>query len=241
MLEWVRMDRFSAKAPAVWRLHIPDGALEGLKWIALASMLYDHVVRFLLMGPAPAPATAFGRIAFPLFAFTLAYNLSRPGLDGGIYRRLIMRLIGFGLLALPATLYLVQVQQLNILFTLATAVALVWILEQRPLWYSLPIAGILFAAAGTQVEYGWPGLALMLSFSYFIRRGVTLDSLAALAAGFMALSVSNGSQWGLLSLPIILAASQVTLPLRRHKWFFYAFYPAHLALIAWLAWQFVRI
>lgn len=105
-------------ASTVWRLHIPNGTLEGLKWLALVSMIYDHVVRLLFMGPVLGSATAFGRLAFPLFAFILAYNLARPGVDARVYRRLILRLVGFGFLALPASLYLVGVQQFNILLPL---------------------------------------------------------------------------------------------------------------------------
>ncbi|MGB3072850.1 MAG: TraX family protein [Candidatus Moraniibacteriota bacterium] len=227
-------------ASTVWRLHIPDGTLEGLKWLALVSMIYDHVVRLLFMGPVLGSATAFGRLAFPLFAFILAYNLARPNADARVYRRLILRLVGFGFLALPASLYLVGVQQFNILFTFAVFVALLWIFRLRPLWFALPVALIVFVSAGSQVEYGWYGLTLALSLAYFVQRGVTLDAVTVLTIGFMALAASNGSHWGTLSLPIILIASQVSLPFPRNKWFFYIFYPAHLTVIAILAWQFVR-
>lgn len=223
-----------------WRLHIPDGTLEGLKWLALISMLYDHVMRMLFMGPALGPVTVFGRLAFPLFTFILAYNLARPSVDARVYRRLILRLVGFGLLALPASIYLVGALQLNILFTFAAFVALLWLLQQRPLWYAVPAALILFVAAGTQVEYGWQGLLLALCVAYFVRRGLTLDAVAVLAAGYMALALSNGNHWGVLSLPLILIASQVELPFPRNKWFFYIFYPVHLMLIAFLAWYFIR-
>lgn len=222
------------------RLHISNGTLEGLKWLALVSMVYDHVMRLLLMGPTIGPATAFGRLAFPLFAFILVYNLARPSVDARTYRRLILRLIGFGLLALPASIYLVGVLQLNILFSLAAAVALLWLLGQRPLWYVIPVALLFFAGAGTQVEYGWQGLVLALSLAYFVKRGMTLDAIVVLTGGYMALAYSNGSHWGTLSLLFILVASRVTLPVPRNKWFFYVFYPAHLTVIALLAWQFVR-
>ncbi|MFZ1655039.1 MAG: TraX family protein [Candidatus Moraniibacteriota bacterium] len=223
-----------------WRLQVSDGTLEGVKWLALFSMVYDHVMRLLFMGPVLGPVTTFGRLAFPLFAFILAYNLARPGVDDRVYRRMVLRLVGFGLLALPASIYLVGAHMLNILFTFAAAVTLLWMLHLRPLWFAVPVALLFFAAAGTQVEYGWQGLVLALSFCCFIQRGVTFDAVAVLAAGFMALAYSNGSHWGTLSLPIILGLSQVKLPFPRNKWFFYIFYPAHLTLIALLAWYFVR-
>lgn len=223
-----------------WRLQVSDGTLEGVKWLALLSMVYDHVMRLLFMGPVLGPVTAFGRLAFPLFAFIFAYNLARPGVDDRVYRRMVLRLVGFGLLALPASIYLTGSQTLNILFTFAASVTLLWVLRLRPLWFAVPVALLFFAVAGTQVEYGWQGLVLTLSFFYFTWRGLTLDSVAVLAAGFTALALSNGNHWGTLSLPIILAASQVKLPFPRNRWFFYIFYPAHLTVIALLAWYFVR-
>ncbi len=226
---------------SVWRIQISDGTLEGLKWFALVSMVYDHVVRLLFMGPTLGAATAFGRIAFPLFAFILAYNLARPGVSSRVYRRLILRLIGFGILAQPAMFYLIGVWQLNILFTFAVFVVLLWLVDLRSeKWYALPGALLLFALAGTQVEFSWHGLLLALSLAYFVRNGLTLASLLILAFGMLALATINGSHWGALCLPIILIASRLTLPLPRNKWLFYVFYPAHLTLIAFLAWYFVR-
>lgn len=223
-----------------WRLSLSDGSLEGLKWLALVSMVYDHVVRLLFMGPVLGDATAFGRIAFPLFAFIFAYNLSRPNVDARVYRRTVLRLIGFGVLAQPAMYYLIGVWQLNILFALAAFAALLWILHDRAEWYALPAAFLLFWVAGTQVEYGWHGLILMLSFAFFIQQGLTVLSLFGLSVGVFALAVINGNHWGTLSLPIIFLASSIRLPIPRTKWFFYLFYPAHLTLIACIAWYFVR-
>lgn len=223
-----------------WRLTLSDGSLEALKWLALISMVYDHVVRLLLMGPVLGPATAFGRLAFPLFAFILAYNLSRPGVGEQVYRRLVLRLLGFGILAQPAMYYLLGVWQLNILFSLAAFVGILWLVHDRSKWFALPAAAFLFLAAGPYIEYGWYGLVLMLGLAYFVQHGAALLSLVALAVGFSALAASNGSHWGTLSLVCILAASQIMLRVPRNKWLFYIFYPAHLTLIALLAWYFVR-
>lgn len=223
-----------------WHLSLSDGSLEGLKWIALSSMTYDHVVRLLFMGPVLGEATVFGRLALPLFAFIFAYNLSRPNIDTHAYQRSIWRLVGFGLLAQPAMFYLIGAWRLNILFALAAFAGLLWLIRARSEWYALPLAGLLFLGAGAQVEYGWQGIFLMLSFAYFIQRGLIALSLVGLTLGVFALATVNGSHWGTLSLPIIFFASYIRLSIPRSKWFFYIFYPAHLTLIAFLAWYFVR-
>lgn len=86
-------------------LSLADGTLEVIKWLALVSMFYDHVMRIAWSGEGIGPATSFGRIAFPLFAFIMAYNLSRENVGPVVYQRTLRRLIGFGFLALPATYY----------------------------------------------------------------------------------------------------------------------------------------
>ncbi len=219
-----------------WRFRIPDGTLEAVKWLALVSMVWDHGVRFLLYGLSGAssygPATAFGRLAFPLFALILAYNLARPGMDRAAYRRTLLRLLGFGLLAVPAYWYLIGPYPLNILFTLALATLIVAAYEARPDWRGALGGALLFVSGGALVEYGWPGLTLILSAYAWFRSGATLWSTVLLAAGFLALADINWSHWGTLALPVFLLASAVSLRVPRNKWFFYAFYPIHLTLIA---------
>jgi hypothetical protein len=46
------------------------------------------------------------------------------------------------------------------------------------------------------------------------------------------LALINGNFAALAALPLIWGASRVDLPIPRLRWVFYAFYPAHLSLIA---------
>lgn len=209
---------------------IADGTLEALKWLALVSMIYDHVVRFVLSGEGVGGATAFGRLAFPLFAFIIAYNLSRPTTNASVYRRVFARLVFFGLLATPAYWYLLRPLPLNILFTFALTLALVWSLEKRGVWVG--IAALLFAFFASSVDYGLWGVLLSLSLFAWCKLPFGFWSLAALAFGFTALNTVNGSPWGLLALPLIMLAPYISISLPRSKWLFYWFYPAHLSVIA---------
>ena len=128
------------------RLHIPDGTLEALKWLALALMVLDHVDKWIWDGRLPGAFEA-GRVVAPTFAFILAYNLARPGAVEGIsVRRVALRLALSGLLATPAYMALTKSWwPLNIMFTLLASVAIVHGLTRgRALW--LAFAGIVFVA-----------------------------------------------------------------------------------------------
>ncbi|MBK7549911.1 MAG: hypothetical protein IPI20_19875 [Rhodoferax sp.] len=59
-------------------LHIDNGTLEALKWLALVLMTGDHVNKYVLADSLPG-LFELGRLAMPLFMFVLAYNLARPG------------------------------------------------------------------------------------------------------------------------------------------------------------------
>jgi hypothetical protein len=49
-------------------LHVPNGTVEALKWLALALMTGDHVNKYLFNGTLPFLFEA-GRLALPIFVF----------------------------------------------------------------------------------------------------------------------------------------------------------------------------
>ena len=71
---------------------LSSGAVEALNWVALASMLVDHANR-VFFGYASPWMLPVGRIAMPVFALVVAYNLARPGVR---VERLLSRLVLFG-------------------------------------------------------------------------------------------------------------------------------------------------
>lgn len=231
------------EAPSAWQwprfpIVLSDGALEGLKWVALCAMLFDHVERLVLSGPSFGDATIFGRLAFPLFAFILGYNLARPGADANVYRRVLMRLFVFGLLSIPATFSLFGSARLNILFTLATAVGILWLwrFRHRNRWLVFSLS--LWLLLGSVLEYAWFGVGLVLAHYAWVRTRGSLLGITALILGYSGLAVSNGNHWGTAALILILLATGLSVKIPRLKWFFYAFYPLHLTIIAlWRAWQ----
>lgn len=217
------------------RSDVSNGTIEALKWLALALMSGDHINKYLLNGTVPWLYDA-GRLAMPLFVFVMAYNLARPGaLENGIYRRTMLRLMIFGMLATPAFIALGGLVNgwwpLNILFTLFVLAATLRLIEIGSLKGYLA-ACLVFAVGGAFVEFWWPSVALGVAiWSY--RRQPSLLALACAVGALGSLGYINGNQWAMASALFLPIAPLLNLPVPRARWFFYLFYPVHLSLI-WL-------
>jgi len=214
-------------------LHIPDGTLEALKWIALALMLLDHVNTFLYDRTLPGAYQA-GRWVAPVFAFVLAYNLARPGaLQRGAHQRTMKRLAVFGVLASPPFMALIDHWwPLNILFLLLTATAVIYGLERGD-GAGIAIAGVSFCIGGLLAEYHYPGVAMVVAAWAYCRQP-TGRHFAAWVLFTASLVLLNNNLWALTAVPTLLLATHIDLRVPRLRWAFYAFYPAHLAALWWL-------
>lgn len=217
------------------RLVLTDGALEALKWLGLLLMTGDHVNKYLFNGTLPLLFEA-GRLAMPLFAFVLAYNLARPGtFERGVYQRMIARLTVFGILASVPFIALGGLASgwwpLNILFTLLVLVVTLYMIE-RGTSTSYVLAAAAFLIGGSSVEFWWPALGVGLGVWWYCKRPSWAAFVLALLS-LAALRFVSGNWWALAALPVIIAASHVNLRVPRLRWFFYAYYPAHLVGI-WL-------
>ena len=106
-----------------------DGQLEAIKWIALASMFLDHFGRHLLGWSQESLVFAGGRLAFPLFALVLAWNLARPGDRSARCARTFRRLAIACALSIPPSIWARGDPALvNIFGTLALGTALCWLI-----------------------------------------------------------------------------------------------------------------
>lgn len=212
------------------RLAVSDGTLEALKWLALLLMTVDHVNKFLFNGTNDA-AFAAGRIALPLFVFSLAYNLARPGvLERGAYPRTMRRLAVFGVLAMPAFVVLGGLhaawRPLNIMFALLALTATIYLVDRRTVG-SYAAAGVVFLAGGAAVEYWWPALAFGLAVWWYCKQPSAMPLALALTA-LAALWFINSNLWALAAVPVVVVASLIDLRMPRLRWVFYAYYPLHL-------------
>ena len=107
---------------------------------------------------------------------------------------------------------------LNILFTLLVVAALITLLEQSGLLRYVA-ATVLLVVAGALVEYLWMGVLACLGAWVFCR---TCSNVGLLVwfLGMLSLTVVNRNAWALTTIPLVWAASKVTLRLRRSKWIF---------------------
>ena len=224
------------------RFSMPDfvlssGAVEALKWIAVVSMTIDHVNRYLLHGSV-SYMFALGRLAMPIFALTLAYQLARTNaFSNGVHFRVIRRLVFFAVFSsipyvvLNKTTLIQGWWPLNILFLLLIGTALVALLESNFI-YRNTLAFFLFVFGGAIVEFWWAGLAVFFFSWRYIKSPNLIDFFGLLIALFL-LGNINGNQWSLASLPVVFIMSNIKVNIPRIKHILYIYYPLHLALI-WL-------
>ena len=233
------------------------GVLSGnaLKLLACVFMLVDHIGAFLF--PAVAALRAVGRLAMPLFAFTFAegcfYTRSK------LRHFLLILAIGLCTSAVYSLFYGSLHGDIMITFTLAGLIVYAIDALKRAAFGRNAKRVILFTAAllgalafavwvccfsGVSVDYGLGGVLLpatvrLLDFRSYGARGliaefynpVTTALLFTICLLCIALPRGTIQLFSLLALPLILLYSG-----RRGKWrlkyFFYLFYPLHLALLA---------
>lgn len=204
-----------------------SSARELLKWLAVLLMTGDHVAKVIYGGYVPGLSEA-GRVAFPLFALVMAYNLAQPSAD---VVKSMRRLGIWGLIAQPVhALAFGYWLPLNILLTFALCAAAVHAVNQRG-WGALAAFGFAALVLPAFVDYQWFGVWFVL-LAYFAFRE---KSLGALVAAFAPLCVFNGNLWALVAIPVAVSLSRVSWPVPRGRWAFYGYYVGHLACLALLA------
>ncbi|MFB8956109.1 TraX family protein [Xanthomonas arboricola] len=217
---------------------------EALKWIALVLMTGDHVAKVLFGGYVPV-LSELGRIAFPVFALVMAYNLAQPRAD---YAKSVLRLAGWGLLAQPFHAWAFgEWLPLNVLLTFALAAFLIWTVEARH-WLYAAVAGLVLPLV---VDYQWAGVWLVLAGwscfrqerglaavfgSYSLSRDGRIQLFVPFGvwACMASLCWYNGNVWSLAALSV-LALGYVWWPLPRLRWAFYGYYVGHLGLLLLIA------
>jgi hypothetical protein len=194
-------------------------------------MLLDHLYSFLRIQELKY-FYPLGRLSMPLFAFALSYGLA---IQKSKYFNLptIKRILIFGLISSVPYIALGNVMSgwwpLNIMFTFLISAIIISILsstiKQRYL-----ITLIVFVIGGAFVEYAWAGIALTVSFWWFVKRADWM-SLSLIILSMIMLNNFNHNLWATLALPIIYLASKINFAIPRIKHFFYYVYPIQLSVI----------
>lgn len=229
-----------------------------LKLIAAASMLIDHIGVILL--PQVAVLRILGRLAFPIFAFMIAEGCAKT--KNKLRYFLSVFLLGAACQVVYC-LYDDQLY-LGILITFSISILLIYALQalkdalfddaRRPvrplaaaLVFLLLLAGVYVLNLYLTVDYGFWGCLLPVFASVFRRPAANaprsfekLDRLGvhviSFGVGLVILSCVRGGvqPYSLCALPL-LALYSGKRGTWNMKWFFYIFYPAHLAALELLA------
>jgi len=215
------------------KISLGYGSLNTVKWLALLLMIADHTNKYLFNGTLPMAFEA-GRLCLPLFALVLAYNLSAPGsLQSGVHVRVIKRLVSFGILSSFPFIALGGLVSgwwpLNVLFTLAVIASVIFYLDGNMPHHKI-LAAVIFAVGGAMVEFWWPAILLGVASWYFFR-SPSWCSMGFVILAFAGLSIINRNAWALAALPLFFFIARLRVNAPRAQWFFYSFYPFHLALI----------
>lgn len=209
----------------------------------MLSMVIDHIGATFLPPHAAEPLRFIGRVAWPLFAFLMAYNVAARGVDPVRYLR---PLLLWGLVAqLPHYLLFgwLKVSILGTLFLAAGAMALLLRAGVDPAGRSTPSVRLapVYVVAGLvgvwllspYVEYGTTGVVLVLALWWAVGNGTSAAWVVATAA--TALVNYPWGNWpaALIALPVMFVAGRSRLRLGRSGRLPWLFYPAHLLLL-WL-------
>ena len=221
------------------------GILNGnhLKLIAAVTMLLDHAG--ILLFPRVQLFRILGRLAYPIYAYMIA--------EGCRYTRNKLRyfLLVFGLGAGCQIIYYFFSGDtyLNILLTFSCSVLLIYALQascQTKTWQKQALWSILFSAGFLAVygldhhltiDYGFWGVMapVFVAFAY-LRKFPHWASVLMLGVALVLLTADMGGNqhYSFLALPLLLLYSGQRGKYQM-KYFFYIFYPVHLAVLQGLA------
>ena len=219
-------------------LGFTNGQVETLKWLGMASMVLDHVGRLLLGFGEQSWVYAGGRMAFPLFALALALNLARDGDPAARALRTARRLaLWCALSVVPSVWARGDPWLVNVLGTLALGALVCWAFESDR--GTAPRVAVTLAActAAATVEFDLPGMLMVAGFHLWLRHRHL--HLAVFAAVLLVLTGWLNAVFGgwpaflgtVALVPLAALVRALPLPVPRVQWLFYAFYPAHLAVI----------
>ncbi|MHC8368960.1 TraX family protein [Pseudomonas sp. ZT5P21] len=222
-----------------------DGALDLLKWLALLSMVLDHL-RYV--GYSVDILYVPGRLAFPWFCLAMAVNVSRAREVTHQWRYLGWLLLFSALSEIPYRIFIPDPDTLNVLPTLALGLLVARGWQQKTLPSRLLAVGALLLAAlfPERLMFGFFGVLLPLAMLLVIRRPwyfSLLPGLVCVAANqweVLYYSAWFGNSAAVLGIAVCLIAPLLGLVLLRHasqfkpppmrRWA-YALYPAHFLVL----------
>ena len=200
-----------------------------LKIIAVITMTIDHA-GLLLFGDEPW-MRAVGRIAFPLFAFFIAegFRCTRNR------RRYFLTVFSLGVFCQIVAEIFSPGEAWNVLLTFSLSLTLLCLLDKAKkdvrflAAFGGGLIGVFFLTQYIAVDYGFFGVILPLFPALFENKWARLG---AFAAGLAVLCTdSHPLQWYSMIAVFLLAFYNGKPGKYKMKYFFYIFYPLHLAIL----------
>ena len=205
-----------------------------LKWIALLSMLIDHIGVIYLSYGSHALLSVYslsryiGRLSFPLFCFLLVEGFYHTG----NLRKYVQRMLGFAFLAeIPYDLAfghkLIDVSEQNVMWTLLLGVIMMCFIEKFEYSFTAKMTVVLiagFVAVLLKTDYSIWGI---LSIAIFYMQRYDRKN-ALLLTCFLMFAQGKMQSFGVLAIPFIMAYDGTKNDVKMPKYFFYAFYPVHI-------------
>lgn len=202
-----------------------------LKMIAIAAMLLDHIGAVLF--PQYGILREIGRIAFPIFAYTLVegmvhtHNVQKYMLRLGIFA--LLSEVPFDLAFFGTPL---EFSHQNVFFTLFLGIVMLYLTVKAPTMFQkfMYLLGILLLSEFLKTDYNSMGLLMIFVFYYFRNQNIVKYLMVA----FINIALMGGSQ-SLAVLALIPIALHNGDQGPKCKEFFYGFYPIHLLIIYFLS------
>ena len=201
-----------------------------LKIIAIVTMFLDHYYRII---GGPEWLSMLGRLAFPIFAFSISEGYSHTK----NVNKYLMRLLNFAIIIQLPNFLGLQEYPLNIFFTLALGLFCLEILDNNKINIVVRYIVVLylcFLAEKTGLDYGAYGVILIILFNK-LRNNKLYIFIAFLALNLVILKIGNLSEMQIYSIfsliPIFLYNGKKGYGM---KYFFYLFYPLHFIFLYFL-------
>ena len=218
-----------------------------LKYIAFLSMLIDHVNKALMYplltenGFLRYVSDVFdilGRVAFPIFMFFLVEGFFKTGNRF----KYLLNLIAFGIISeIPFDLFqsavLFQPNSNNVMFTLALALVMIWVIDELKvpksyiippvLWFPVSIIIVITVCLLSMIwglDYEYHGI-LIAYFFYIFRNNPILSIIGGYLSIFK-------TPWALLGFGLTLTYNGKRG--KQNKILNYLFYPVHLLILGLL-------
>ena len=201
-----------------------------LKIIAIITMFLDHYYRII---GGPEWLSILGRLAFPIFAFSISEGYSHTK----NVNKYLTRLLNFAVIIQLPNFLGFQEYPLNIFFTLALGLFCLEILDNNKINIVVRYIIVLylcFFAEKTGLDYGAYGVILIILFNK-LRNNKLYIFIAFLALNLVILKIGSLSEIQIYSIfslvPIFLYNGKKGYGM---KYFFYLFYPLHFIFLYFL-------